>query len=189
MKISRLLSAIAVLTLCASQTFAADKTPKSKRPYKAENGKKAHNTLQDESFVHTQKYAIGFQSTWPTWGLSGQMDINNKLTGQAVLGFLGDANIYSLRGLYSFQKSSAPFEHNFYGFASIGDYTQSTIDDNGNSTRESVIGFGFGAGLEAAPFEDMPLWLNFEIGASFASFQDNSNFNTFGFGIGAHYRF
>lgn len=159
----------------------------AKAPVKSQPARK---TLQSSTdLVHQEKYAIGFQSTWPAWGLSGQMDINDKLTAQAVLGFAGETNIYALRGLYNIKKSSTPFLHNYYGFAAIGDYTSPSYDFNGNSTRESVIGFGLGAGVEAAPFEDLPIWLSLEVGASFAGFDNYSGFNTIGFGLGMHYRF
>lgn len=177
-----LMTVLAVFALGARPAVAADKTVK---------GKPTHKTLQISSMglVHKEKYAIGFQSTWPAWGLSGQMDINDKLTGQAVLGFAGETNVYAVRGLYSLKKSFTPFKHNFYGFAAVGDYTSPSIDLNGNSTRESVFGFGVGAGVEAAPFEEYPVWFSLEVGASFASFKNDSGFNTIGFGLGAHYRF
>ena len=176
--------------LCGLAIFVIDAGPVSaaNNPVKS---KPARRSLQTGSMglVHKEKYAIGFQSTWPAGGLSGQMDINDKLTGQAVLWFACGRNVYAVRGLYSLKKSFTPFKHNFYGFAAVGDYTSPSIDLNGNSTRESVIGFGVGAGVEAAPFEEYPVWFSLEVGASFASFKNNSGFNTIGFGLGAHYRF
>lgn len=176
---------LAVLTV-----FALSAHPVSAAKSPAKNT--ANKTVQSSTgLVHTEKYGVGFQSTWPAWGLSGQMDINDKISGQLTFGSVDDTNVYSLRGLYNLKKSSEPFAHNYYGFAAVGSETYSTVDLYGDTSRESTFIFGFGAGVEGAPFKNAPVWLSFEMSVSFASFDNYSGSYGPGLnmGIGAHYRF
>ena len=57
----------------------------------------ASGVLADPALGNGQsKYSIGFQSSWPSYGLSGKMDVSDDLTAQAVIGFAGNVQM-SLR--------------------------------------------------------------------------------------------
>lgn len=72
--------------------------------------------VSDVAFAQEQKetkFGIGFQSTFPAWGLSGMMDVNDKVSVQGILGAFGDLNIYAGRGIYRFRKEPM---WNTYGY-------------------------------------------------------------------------
>ena len=129
----------------------------------------------------------GFQSSWPSHGLSVKMDLNDKITGQAVVGFLGEINNYSVRGLYKFKKEQF---YNMYGFGSLGLWTWNS--DYVGWDDESVVGIGGGAGFEydlrGIDKTFVPLFVSAELGLNIASF-DHYNFSSVGLGVGLHYKF
>ncbi len=129
----------------------------------------------------------GFQSSWPSHGLSLKMDFSDKITGQAVVGFLGELNNYAVRGLYKFKKEQF---YNMYGFGSLGLWTWDS--DFVGWDDESVIGLGGGAGIEydirGLDRTLPPLFVNAELGLNIASF-DHYNFSSVGLGVGLHYKF
>jgi len=135
---------------------------------------------------YTQSLGIGLQSSFPSYGLSAKLDMNDTHSAQVIFGALGIVSNYSARYIYNFQETGAiqvkPFLYSqvgvwSYSFSSFG------IDEN-----ESTIGYGLGAGLEFN-------WLNFvsenlkttvEIGYGKVDLDSyNFAFTTFGFGI--HY--
>ena len=134
----------------------------------------------------TGGYAVGFQSSGVSSGLSGKMEISDEITAQAVLGFFGAVSNYSVRGLYKFNSD----EHwDAYGFGSLGMWTW---DGSGGFDDETVFGLGAGVGIEydwraLAPTLP-PVYWNLELGFNIASF-DNYDFSSVGIGVGAHYRF
>jgi len=129
----------------------------------------------------------GFQSTWPSHGLSVKMDFTDKITGQAVVGFLGDLSHYSVRGLYKFKKEQF---YNMYGYGSLGLWTWDS--DYSGWKDESVVGVGGGAGIEydlrGLDSSFIPLFVNAELGLNIASF-DHYDFSSVGLGLGVHYKF
>ena len=135
-------------------------------------------------FSNKNLYA-GFQSSWPSHGLSVKMDFTDKVTGQAVIGFLGDLNNYSVRGLYKFKKDKF---YDMYGYGSLGLWTW----DSSIYASESVVGVGGGAGFEydlrGLDSSFIPLFVSAELGLNIASF-DHYNFSSVGIGVGLHYKF
>jgi len=126
----------------------------------------------------------GFQSSWPSHGFSLKMDLNEKMTAQAVVGFLGTVNNYALRGIYKFKKEQF---YDMYGFGSLGILTWSN-----DIYDENVFGFGGGAGAEydirGIDSSFIPLYVSAELGLNIASF-DHYNFSSLGLGVGVHYKF
>ena len=129
----------------------------------------------------------GFHSSWPSHGLSVKMDFSDKITGQAVVGFLGELNNYSVRGLYKFKKENF---YSMYGFGSLGLWTWDS--DYVGREDETVLGVGAGAGFEydlrGIDPTFIPLFVTAELGFNIASF-DRYNFSSSGFGAGLHYKF
>ena len=143
-------------------------------------------SLSATDFAGKNIYA-GFQSSWPSHGLSVKMDVTDTITGQAVVGFLGDLNSYAVRGIYKFQKDQY---YNMYGFGSVGLWTW---DGSYYYGSESVVGIGGGAGIEydlrgLGPQMKVPLFVSAELGLNIASF-DHYNFSSLGLGVGIHYKF
>ncbi len=144
----------------------------------------SNNTLAEGE--SDEKFAVGFQSGFASGGLSAKMRFNEKFTGQALLGFFGSLTHYGARGLYNL-KTDEFWE--FYGFAQAGIWTW-----DGSFLRDSqtVFGFGGGAGFEydIRGFDENfpPVFISSEVGLAFVDF-DYYSFSTFGFGLGAHYRF
>jgi len=101
------------------------------------------STQANASELSNKNLYAGFQSSWPSHGLSVKMDFTDKITGQAVVGFLGALNNYSVRGLYKFKQESF---YSMYGFGSLGLWTWDS--DYADWKDESVLGIGGGAGFE-----------------------------------------
>lgn len=141
------------------------------------------------------KWGAGFQGSFPAYGLSGMMDINEMISVQAILGFFGSLNTYAGRGLYRFKKEE---DWEIYGYGMIGAWSYDGVRFRTGfgieNYTETVIGFGAGAGLEydwRAFNPDLPpLFWNIELGIGIVDFNDvNYNFNTLLIGAGVHYRF
>lgn len=142
------------------------------------------------------RFGIGFASSWPAYGISGTMHFNERITGEAVLGFLGTISNLGGRAWYRFNRQT---NYDLYGYAaaSLYQYRYNAFDPLTLGTRketENVIGIGGGAGIETglrALFKDEtlpPIFFNWEIGLALANF-DYYNFSSFVFGGGIHYRF
>lgn len=147
--------------------------------------------------VQGGKYGIGFGSSWPSYGLSGTLQISETLTAEAMVGFLGALRNFGAKGWYRFNRND---NYDLYGYATVNLFQYSydriaptppfeRIDDT-----ENVLGLGAGAGIEAGIqtlFKDAdlpPIFLNWEIGIGYADF-DFYDFSAFVFGGGIHYRF
>ncbi len=148
----------------------------------------AHTENQDTTTqVHHEstRYGVGFQSTWPAWGISGMIDLNETLSAQAILGFFGNFNTVSGRGLYRFRQEDY---WDLYGYGMIGYWRYNTRF----ITAENRLGVGAGAGIQYdwRTFDPNlpPIFWNLELGVSFVNF-DAYNFNMITFGTGVHYRF
>lgn len=141
------------------------------------------------------KWGVGFQGSFPAYGFSGMMDINETISVQAILGFFGDLNTYAGRGLYRFKKED---DWEIYGYGMIGAWSYDGVRVRSlfvlEKYTETVIGFGAGAGIEydfRALSPDLPpLFGNVELGIGIVDFNKvNYDFNTLLIGLGVHYRF
>jgi hypothetical protein len=133
-------------------------------------------------------FGVGFQSSWPSYGLSGVYDMTDQVTLQAVVGLLGTVSNLAGRGLFRFQQNEG---YDVFGFGTVGlwRYSAGIVD-------ESVIGVGGGGGVEldwGALLKDEddsipPIFTTIEIGLVLANF-DRYNFSALSIGGGIHYRF
>ena len=136
--------------------------------------------------VQGGRFGIGFASSWPSYGLSGTLQVNEKITAEAILGFLGTVTNFGGRGWYRFNRNEL---YDLYGYAAASLYRYDYIFDN-----ENVLGLGAGAGIEANlgklfNQEDFPpIFMNWELGLAYADFKFY-DFSAFIFGAGIHYRF
>ncbi len=136
--------------------------------------------------VQGGRFGVGFTSSWPSYGLSGTLQVNEKITAEAILGFFGTVSNFGGRVWYRFMPDVV---YDIYGYGAASMYRYDYIFDT-----ESVLGIGGGAGIEANlgklfNQEDFPpLFMNWEIGLAFADFK-YYNFSSFVFGAGVHYRF
>ncbi len=144
--------------------------------------------------VQGGRYGLGFGSAWPAYGLSGTLQINETITGEAVLGFFGAVSNFGGRVWYRFNRNE---QYDIYAYGCAGVYRYKGLDGFllGNSVSESVLGLGFGAGVEAGLpklFDDEdfpPIFVNAELGLAIASFEYYGGFSSLSLGFGAHYRF
>ena len=141
------------------------------------------------------KYGVGFQGSFPAYGISGMMDVNETISVQAILGFFGSLNTYAGRGLYRFKKER---DWEIYGYGMIGIWSYDGVGVRTGfaleNYTETAVGFGAGAGLEydwRALSPDLPpLFWNVELGIGIVNFNKvNYDFNTLLIGLGVHYRF
>lgn len=136
------------------------------------------------------RFGLGFASSWPSYGLSGTMQVNDAITAEAVVGLLGTVSNLGGRVWYRFNQAPA---RDFYGYGAAGlyRYDYSVV---GVSDTESVVGLGGGVGVESGLrhlFDDEsfpPIFINAEVGIAIASFE-YYNFSALNFGMGIHYRF
>ncbi|MFB6272692.1 MAG: hypothetical protein ABEL51_07345 [Salinibacter sp.] len=138
------------------------------------------NTGQKEP-RKSPKYGIGFQWAAPAFGVSGTYDFTNRITGQAVLGFIGGLQTYAARGLYRFKRKEAL---SLYGYGTIGAWRYS-----GALTSSSALGLGGGVGVEYGWGQ---IYGNLELGfvgldGELAGYNDS--FSSVTYGIGLHYKF
>ncbi len=139
------------------------------------------------------RFGAGFQSSFPSGGLSVKADLTEKHSAQAVIGLFGPFSSYYGRYLYNFTEKGNDFRYKPYAYGQAGlfSYDYQRFDTNFNSIddTESVFGFGVGAGLEwyYAPFTEK-LKINIELGYGNVNF-DFYDFNAFSFGGGIHYFF
>lgn len=132
------------------------------------------------------KYGVGFQGSFPAYGISGMMDINETISAQAIIGFFSHLKTYAARGLYRFRQED---NWNLYGYGMIGIWNYGAF-----GVSETVVGFGAGAGIEydwrAFDPDLPPLFWNIELGLGVANFDKVAyDFNTLLIGVGVHYRF
>ena len=140
----------------------------------------------EDFFVEPPVYGIGVQKLGAGWGISGVADINDQLSGQAVLGPFGDMHVYAVRGLYSFYRR---MDWKLYAFGQ-GAYLK--YRHNPDESRESALSFGAGVGLEydwRRDFPDMlPFFWNIELGLM-TDRLDHKSISGLRIGAGVHYRF
>lgn len=132
-------------------------------------------------------YGVGLQLTWPTFGLSGMMDIDDDVSIQGVVGTAGHGLALSGRALFRLQPQEH-FRPYVYGEAGLW----SAYRDWG-----AVPNFGLGAGIELdirqfLP-EAPPVYASFEAGLNMAFYSDSElgsgSLTRFQIGPALHYRF
>jgi hypothetical protein len=134
------------------------------------------------------RFGIGFQSSWPAYGISGLYDLNEQITLQGIIGAFGTVTNLGVRGLYRFQTED---KYDLYGFGTAGLWSYDYSIDT-----ENVIGFGGGAGIELdwrrilTPDDNSfpPLFSSIDIGFVVADFE-YYDFSGLVIGGGIHYRF
>ena len=137
-------------------------------------------------------FSAGFQSSWPSYGLSVRYDLNERMQAQGVVGAFGAVTNFSGRLNYDVKDEE---KYDVYGFGSVGlwRYSYRVL---GVGASESSVGFGGGAGVEFdleevfSPDSDdfPPLFWSVELGVNVASL-DAYNFSTISMGAGLHYHF
>lgn len=137
------------------------------------------------------KFGVGTASSWPAYGLSGTYHFNEKVTGQAVLGFFGSVSSFTARGWYRFNQREG---YDLYGYGSAGLYRHNYLSDFFVDETETTLGIGAGVGIDVSlghlfNADDFPpIFANSELGLTYANF-DFYNFSVLSFGFGLHYRF
>lgn len=132
------------------------------------------------------KFGIGFASTWPAYGVSGTLQVNEAITAEAILGFFGTVSNFGGRAWYRFNRNPG---YDLYGYAGASVYRWSN-----RFISEDVLGVGAGVGIEGGLqklFDDEtfpPIFVNAEFGLAYADFEFY-DFSAFLFGMGIHYRF
>ena len=134
------------------------------------------------------RFGIGFQSSWPSYGISGLYDLSEQITLQGIIGAFGTVTNFGVRGLYRFQTED---KYDLYGFGTAGMWSYDYSVDT-----ENVVGFGGGAGVELdwrrilTPEDNSfpPLFSSIDIGFVLANFE-HYDFSGVTIGGGFHYRF
>jgi hypothetical protein len=139
------------------------------------------------------KVGVGFQFSFPAWGLSGKYNVTDKFAVQGVFGFFGSLKTYAARGLYKFKVKP---QLGVYGYGMVGAFSYKGFELNYNSSNfldertETVVGFGAGAGVEYFFKGLEEIGWNLEIGFGSINFdQVDYNFSMIMIGAGAHYFF
>jgi hypothetical protein len=134
-------------------------------------------------------FGIGFQSSWPSYGVSGLYDMSERITLQAIVGALGTVTNFGGRALYRFQLED---KYDLYGFGAAGALRYSVA-----GFSENAIGFGGGGGVELdwrrifTPEDDSfpPLFSTIDIGFMANTFETYGNYSALSMGGSIHYRF
>jgi len=77
-----------------------------------------------------------------TIGISGKMDLTDKVTMQGIVGFLGELSNYSAKAIYKIDKKKL---YDLYAYGLIGVWKW---DDDYFDEHETTMGYGIGGGLE-----------------------------------------
>ncbi len=145
----------------------------------------AQQVPQEEPLTRPRT-GVGVQLTWPTYGLSGVMDLTDNLTVQGVVGpfwglSLTGRGIYRLTPLELF----TPFAYGAVGYSTgfvLGTVSRGTVH----------FGGGGGVDVDVRNFvPDLPpIFVNLEAGLMFVPWPGGGGTSTyFMLGPGVHYRF
>ena len=131
-----------------------------------------------------ERFSVGFQSSFPAWGLSAKKNFGEKYAIQAIIGPVGALKTFAGRGLMKIKEDEM---WSMYGYGTVGIWHYSFL-----GVGETVLGYGAGAGIEydiRSLDEDLPpIYLNAELGIGVVNFGEvDYNFSTITIGIGAHY--
>lgn len=145
------------------------------------------NSNANANILDENDISLGLETGTLTGGLSIKMPFSDILTAQGVIGFFGTLTSYTARGLYNFSD---------YSGAQVYGYGAATLWETSNNfafASETAFGVGGGVGIDynlQLAFPDLPpISVNAEVGVNLAQFDNFGGFNTFGLGIGVHYRF
>jgi hypothetical protein len=130
---------------------------------------------------------VGFQFTWPTYGLSGMYDLDDEWSVQAVFGIAGFGLSITGRGLYRFERQD---QYRPFAYVELGRWS-----DYG--AWGTVPHFGFGGGVEVDVRDFIPdapaLYATFEGGLNLGFHRDpelgSRNALRLQIGPSLHYRF
>lgn len=115
-------------------------------------------------------FGIGFQASFPAWGVSAMLDLGKELTAQGIYGEYQGLKSYTGRGLYYFSKKSLS---NTYVFGMINSlegagYEWSDETNQVEKFTERISLYGGGIGIEYNMKTFIPgvtaLWCNLEVG-------------------------
>ena len=131
----------------------------------------------------SQEFSVGFQSSFPSYGISLKADFDDKNSAQAIFGAFGTLSTYSARYIYNFNvvgNNITPFA---YAQAGIWEY-----DFDALNIKESVFGFGFGGGLEFDIFKSFTDGLKSTVELGYGSVNlEYYDFKATTIGFGVHY--
>lgn len=179
------LLAMALFLVAVPQTYA-----QSGASAQDEAAEQEQTTVQESDLtvgVQGGRFGVGFASAWPAYGISGTLQVSEKLTAEAVVGLLGTVSNIGGRVWYRFKPD---LSYDLYGYGGAGLYRYGYFGG-----AESVLGLGAGVGIEAGLaklFDDEefpPIFVNAELGLAHASFRYYGGFSSLAFGAGIHYRF
>jgi hypothetical protein len=185
MRLLTFLALSALSAVCALPAAVAQDTPSA-------DGAPAVTETQ------SARFAVGFQSSWPTYGLSGQYFVSDKLTAEAVAGVSGSLTNVGGRALYRFRELGADDSRmghtaELYGFGGLGMWRYSDLFDDSETALGASVGIGAEAflehilGAEGEPF--LPITVSAEVGLAFVGFETYGGFSALSYGAGVHYRF
>ena len=131
----------------------------------------------------SQDLSVGFQSSFPSYGLSVKANFDDKNSAQAIFGAFGTLSTYSGRYIYNFEKvrnNVTPFA---YAQAGLWKYNFDALN-----ITESVFGFGFGGGLEFDIFKSYVDGLKSTVEISYGNVDlEYYDFKATTIGFGVHY--
>jgi hypothetical protein len=142
-------------------------------------------TMSTTSFA--QELGLGFQASFPSYGLSLKADLTETHTVQGVFGAFGTVTMISGRYIYNFSETGDSFPITPFVYAQAGQWN---YNEDLLGIDESVFGYGVGAGIEFN-------WLNFfsdrfrttlELGYSKVDLEF-FDFSATTIGVGLHYNF
>src|SRR5690606_33978938 len=125
---SHLLLALVALAFAAAPDTARAQTPENPP------------TVED-SPSRAARFSAGLQSSWPTYGLSLQYHLNEKLTAEGVADFMGNLTNVGGRVLYRYRRDG---DYDLYAYGGGGVWHYSFL-----GVGESVPGASVGVGAEA----------------------------------------
>ena len=131
----------------------------------------------------SQEFSVGFQSSFPSYGISLKADFDDKNSAQAIFGAFGTLSTYSARYIYNFNEVGNNITPFAYAQAGIWEY-----DFDALNIKESVFGFGLGGGLEFDIFKSVIDGLKSTVELGYGSVNlEYYDFKATTFGFGVHY--
>ena len=135
------------------------------------------------TMAFSQNLSVGFQSSFPSYGLSLKADFDEKNSAQAIFGAFGTLSSYSARYIYNFNKKPNDITPFAYAQAGVWKYKFDLLNIN-----ESVFGYGVGGGLEFNIFKSFLEGLKSSVELSYGSVDlEYYDFKATTFGFGIHY--
>lgn len=137
--------------------------------------------------IYSQDLEFGLQASLPSYGLSLKADFTDTHSAQVIFGAFGPFSNLAGRYRYSFEETYDPVAVIPFVYAQAGSWTYNFKLLN---IKESVFGYGFGAGLEFNLFD----WFSDRISTTIELGYSNVDleyydFNATTFGFGIHYKF